>query len=37
MQILIVDDDDFALNVLQKTLFALGYAAVAAHDGQLKL
>jgi putative two-component system response regulator len=34
MQILIVDDDDFALKVLQYTVARMGYTAVIAHDGQ---
>jgi len=34
MQILIVDDDDFALSVLESTLARMGYKAVAAHDGR---
>lgn len=33
MQVLIVDDDDFALNVLSNTLSRLGYSTIAAHDG----
>ena len=34
MQVLIVDDDDFALNVLQYTVARMGYTAVTAHDGK---
>jgi DNA-binding response OmpR family regulator len=34
MQVLIVDDDDFALNVLSSTLSRMGYTAVEAQDGQ---
>jgi putative two-component system response regulator len=33
MQILIVDDDEFALNVLDNTLSRMGYKVVAARDG----
>ena len=33
MQVLIVDDDDFALNVLEHTLSRVGYTAVSAHEG----
>jgi putative two-component system response regulator len=33
MQVLIVDDDDFALNVVNGTLSRMGYTAVAARDG----
>jgi putative two-component system response regulator len=33
MQVLIVDDDDFALSVLNSTLSRLGYTAVEARDG----
>jgi putative two-component system response regulator len=33
MHILIVDDDDFALHVLQNTLGRMGYPVVVAHDG----
>src|SRR5580658_2519714 len=33
MQILIVDDDDFALSVLENTLTRMGYAVTAARDG----
>lgn len=33
MQILIVDDDDFALHVLQNTLSRMGFPVVIAHDG----
>jgi cyclic di-GMP phosphodiesterase len=34
MQVLIVDDDDFALNVLNNTLSRMGYTAVEARDGR---
>src|SRR3984957_6407488 len=34
MQVLIVDDDDFALNVLNNTLSRMGYTAVEATDGR---
>jgi cyclic di-GMP phosphodiesterase len=34
MQVLIVDDDDFALSVLNNTLSRMGYSAVQATDGQ---
>jgi putative two-component system response regulator len=34
MQILIVDDDDFALHVLQNTLGRMGYPVAMARDGQ---
>jgi putative two-component system response regulator len=34
MQVLIVDDDDFALSVLSNTLSRMGYTAVEAKDGQ---
>jgi len=33
MQVLVVDDDDFALSVVQKTMVRLGYAAVTAKNG----
>lgn len=33
MRVLIVDDDDFALTVLESTLGRMGYTAVRAHDG----
>jgi putative two-component system response regulator len=33
MQVLIVDDDDFALSVLDATLARMGYGVVVAHDG----
>jgi putative two-component system response regulator len=33
MQVLIVDDDDFALNVLGHTLSCMGYSSVTARDG----
>jgi len=33
MQVLIVDDDDFALSVLSNTLTRMGYKAVEAKDG----
>lgn len=34
MQILIVDDDEFALHVLENTLSRMGYPVVMARDGQ---
>jgi putative two-component system response regulator len=34
MHVLIVDDDDFALDVLGRTLGQMGYTAIAAHDGR---
>jgi putative two-component system response regulator len=34
MQVLIVDDDDFALNVLENTLSKVGYTAVPARAGR---
>jgi putative two-component system response regulator len=34
MQILIVDDDDFALSVLENTLARMGYSVMTARDGQ---
>jgi putative two-component system response regulator len=34
MQVLIVDDDDFALDVLNQTLARMGYTAVQATDGR---
>ncbi len=34
MQVLIVDDDDFALDVLTSTLSRMGFTAVPAKDGQ---
>jgi putative two-component system response regulator len=34
MHVLIVDDDDFALDVLGRTLGQMGYTAVTAHDGR---
>jgi putative two-component system response regulator len=34
VKILIVDDDDFALNVLQNTVARMGYTAEIAHDGR---
>jgi putative two-component system response regulator len=33
MRVLIVDDDEFALNVLEGTLSRMGYTAVTARDG----
>lgn len=33
MQVLIVDDDNFALSVLESTLVRMGYSVVIAHDG----
>ncbi len=33
MQVLIVDDDDFALSVLEDTMQRMGYSVVCAHDG----
>jgi putative two-component system response regulator len=33
MQVLVVDDDDFALSVVQKTMSRLGYTAVTATNG----
>ena len=37
MQVLIVDDDDFALSVLENTITRMGYRAVAVSDGQQAL
>ncbi len=34
MQILIVDDDDFALHVLDRTLDRMGHKAISARDGK---
>jgi putative two-component system response regulator len=34
MKVLIVDDDDFALSVLENTVSRMGYTAITAHDGQ---
>ncbi|HWB53616.1 MAG TPA: response regulator, partial [Tepidisphaeraceae bacterium] len=34
MHILIVDDDDFALQVLEATLGRMGYPVIKAHDGR---
>ncbi|MBV8782397.1 MAG: response regulator, partial [Phycisphaerae bacterium] len=34
MKVLIVDDDDFALDVLQMALVRMGYEAVCARDGR---
>ena len=34
MQVLIVDDDDFALDVLDNTLSRMGYTGVRAHNGR---
>src|SRR5580692_10016959 len=34
MEILIVDDDDFALSVLEDTLTRIGYSVTAARDGE---
>lgn len=33
MKVLIVDDDDFALSVLENTLTRMGYSVVSARDG----
>jgi putative two-component system response regulator len=33
MKVLIVDDDEFALNVVQNTVARMGYTPVVAHDG----
>src|SRR5271170_7592176 len=33
MQVLVVDDDDFALSVVQNTMMRLGYTAVTAKNG----
>lgn len=33
MQVLIVDDDNFAPSVLESTLVRMGYSVVIAHDG----
>jgi putative two-component system response regulator len=34
MQVLIVDDDDFALHVLENMLARMGYTSITAHDGK---
>ncbi|HEX4124696.1 MAG TPA: response regulator [Tepidisphaeraceae bacterium] len=37
MQVLIVDDDDFALSVLENTITRMGYQAICVSDGQQAL
>jgi putative two-component system response regulator len=34
MQVLVVDDDDFALSVVENVMSRLGYTAVTAHNGR---